>query len=249
MNEYIYALIGTMLCFSATSFGSMAVFFFNKVSDKLNKICLGFASGIMIAASIWSLIIPALDMTSNFLVILLGFISGGLFLILINKLISKIDGKNKYKKNKNFMLFLAIMLHNIPEGMAVGLAFASAATVNSSVTLVSAFAFAIGIAIQNIPEGAAISLPLRSSGMSKGKSFLFGLGSGIVEPIFGVVTVCIMGFVSQTLPFFLSFAAGTMIFVVCSDLIPECQVKDSNLGAIACLIGFSVMMSLDVLLG
>ena len=222
---------------------------------------LGFASGVMIAASVWSLLIPAIDMSEqaggiSWMPPAVGFLFGMGFLLVLDTLIphlhfteEKPEGVPSQLK-KTTMLVLAVTLHNIPEGMAVGVAFAGLFSQNTGITLAEAFALAIGIAIQNIPEGAIISMPLHSSGKSKFKSFLGGTLSGIVEPIGAIITIALTRIVVPILPYFLSFAAGAMIYVVSSELIPEAQAeKKSNLVTISVGIGFVIMMLLDVALG
>lgn len=210
----------------------------------------------MIAASVWSLIIPSIEMAESqgkpaWLPASVGFMIGILTLIVVNNLAERIEKRNDKKRTKSTtMLMLAVTLHNIPEGMAVGVAFAGLLSQNTGITLAEAFALAIGIAIQNIPEGAIISMPLHSSGKSKFKSFFGGTLSGIVEPIGAIITIALTRIVVPILPYFLSFAAGAMIYVVSSELIPEAQSeKKSNLVTISVGIGFVIMMLLDVALG
>lgn len=251
--------LGISIPFIGTLIGAMMVFFMKKnLSNKVEKILLGFASGVMIAASIWSLLIPSIDMAVaqgkiGWFPATVGFIFGIIFLLIID-IITKYIENNKNgeeRKNKNTtMLMLAVTLHNIPEGMAVGVAFAGFLAGNAGVTLASAFALAIGIGIQNFPEGAIISMPLKSIGMSKGKSFLYGFLSGIVEPIAACITLMLTSGISIILPYLLAFAAGAMIYVVVNELIPESQEeKYAVLGTIGITIGFLIMMILDVALG
>ena len=219
----------------------------------------GFASGVMIAASVWSLLIPAIEMAEEQKVIAwlpasIGFMFGILFLQYIDYLVKKIKSKKTdFKDNKHkkiTMMILAVTLHNIPEGMAVGVAFAGALIGNVGITLSGAIALAIGIGIQNFPEGAIISMPLKNAGKSKFRSFVYGTLSGVVEPIASVITILLTSFVVPILPYFLSFAAGAMIYVVVEELIPEAQEGDhSNLGTIGVALGFIIMMILDVALG
>ena len=250
--------LGIFIPFVGTMLGSAMVFIMReKINNKVQKFLLGFASGVMVAASIWSLILTAIEMTENqgriaWIPATVGFLSGMFFLLLVNNFIKKIEIKNESstKKKNIIMMILAITLHNIPEGMAVGVAFAGTLTQNSGITMVGAFALAIGIAIQNFPEGAIISMPLKCEGVSKIKAFIYGTLSGIVEPIGAVLTIILTNQVINILPYFLSFAAGTMIYVVIDELIPEAQEgKYSNISAIGFAIGFAVMMSLDVALG
>ena len=254
--------IGLAIPFLGTTLGSAMVFFMkNKLSLKVEKLLLGFASGVMIAASVWSLIIPSIDMAKEqgkieWLPPAIGFILGILFLLLLDSLIPHLhlnDDKPegiKAKLKKTTMMVFAVTLHNIPEGMAVGVCFAGALSQNSSITLAGALALAVGIAIQNLPEGAIISLPLISEGMSKSKAFLYGTLSGIVEPIGAIITVLITGTIETILPGLLAFAAGAMLYVVVEELIPESQNGEhSNIGTIGFAIGFLIMMILDVALG
>ena len=253
---------GLIIPFLGTTLGSAMVFFMkNKINNKVEKILLGFASGVMIAASVWSLLIPSIDMAEEQGVIAwipatVGFLLGMLFLLVLDSIIphlhlnsNKPEGM-KSKLQKTTMMVLAVTLHNIPEGMAVGVVFAGAISQNSGITLAGAFALAIGIAIQNFPEGAIISMPLKSEGTSKLKAFLYGTLSGIIEPIGALLTIALTNLVVPVLPYFLSFAAGAMIYVVVEELIPESQAgKHSNIGTVGVAIGFVIMMILDVALG
>lgn len=253
---------GLVIPFIGTTLGSAMVFFMkNKINNKVEKILLGFASGVMIAASIWSLLIPSIDMAKEQGVIAwipatVGFLLGIFFLLVLDSIIphlhlnsSKPEGINS-KLQKTTMMVLAVTLHNIPEGMAVGVVFAGAISQNSGITLAGAFALAIGIAIQNFPEGAIISMPLKSEGASKLKSFWYGTLSGVVEPIGALITIALTNMVVPVLPYFLSFAAGAMIYVVVEELIPESQSGEhSNIGTVGVAIGFAIMMILDVALG
>ena len=265
-RELIFAIIGTGATCLATVLGAATVFFFRKdMSPILQKIFLGFAAGVMIAASVWSLLLPAMEMAEeqNINAVLpagIGFTAGALFLFLLDKVLphQHLDDESAEGLHANFhrstMLVLAVTLHNIPEGMAVGLAFSVAAQTASAGTitgaLAGAIALALGMGLQNFPEGAAVSLPLRSHGVSKGKAFLCGSLSGVVEPIFGVITVLIAGFVTGIMPWILSFAAGAMIYVVVEELIPEAHLGEhSHVGTLSVLIGFVIMMVLDVALG
>ena len=255
-------LIGLLIPFLGTTLGSAMVFLMkNKLNSKVEKILFGFASGVMVAASVWSLIIPSIDMSKEqniipWLPATIGFILGIIFLLLLDNIIPHLHRKSKepegLKSNlgKSAMMVLAVTLHNIPEGMAVGVALAGAISGNNSITMAGAIALSIGIAIQNFPEGAIISMPLKEEGNSKSKSFLYGTLSGIVEPIFGGLTVLLTSLVVPILPYLLSFAAGAMIYVVVEELIPESQIgKHSNLGTIGFSFGFIIMMILDVSLG
>lgn len=239
----------------------MVFFMKNKINNKVEKLLLGFASGVMIAASIWSLLIPSIDMAKQQNIIAwipgaVGFLFGIIFLLVLDSIIphlhlnsSKPEGM-KTKLKKTTMMVLAVTLHNIPEGMAVGVVLAGTMTQNSGITMAGAFALAIGIAIQNFPEGAIISMPLKSEGTSKLKSFYYGTLSGIVEPIGAIITIALTNLVVPILPYILSFAAGAMIYVVVEELIPESQAGEhSNIGTIGVAIGFVIMMILDVALG
>ena len=255
--------VGLLIPFLGTTLGAACVFFLkNEIKPLVQKALLGFASGVMVAASVWSLLIPAIDMSEEmgklaFVPAAVGFALGIVFLLGMDRMIphlhmnaDKPEGPETNLK-KTTMLVLAVTLHNIPEGMAVGVVFAGLLTGESGITVAGAFALAIGIAIQNFPEGAIISLPLRSeSGMTKGKAFLCGALSGIVEPLAAAVTILLSGFLTPLLPYLLSFAAGAMIYVVVEELIPEAsEGEHSNIGTIGFAAGFVLMMILDVALG
>ena len=253
---------GLAIPFLGTTLGSAMVFIMkNKINNKIEKLLLGFASGVMIAASIWSLIMPSIDMAEEQGVIswipaTIGFLLGVFFLLILDSIIPHLHLNSnepegmKAKIKKTTMMVLAVTLHNIPEGMAVGVVFAGVISGNTGITMAGAFALAIGIAIQNFPEGAIISMPLKSEGMSKLKAFGYGTLSGIVEPIGAVLTMLFTNLVVPGLPYFLSFAAGAMIYVVVEELIPESQTGEhSNIGTIGVAIGFVIMMILDVALG
>lgn len=255
-------LIGLMIPFLGTSLGSAMVFFMkNSMNKKIEKILLGFASGVMIAASVWSLLIPSIDMATEqgniaWLPASVGFLLGILFLLVLDSVIPHLHLNSdepegiKTKLKKTTMMVFAVTLHNIPEGMAVGVAFAGAMAQNTGITIAGALALAIGIAIQNFPEGAIISMPLKSEGMSKTKAFFLGVLSGIVEPIGAIITILLTNLVVPILPYLLAFAAGAMIYVVVEELIPEAQDGEhSNLATIGVAIGFVIMMILDVALG
>lgn len=255
-------ITGLLIPFTGTTLGSAMVFFMkNKMNAKVEKLLLGFASGVMIAASIWSLIIPSIDMAEEqnkiaWIPAAVGFLLGITFLLVLDSVIPHLHLKSdepegiKSKLKKTTMMVFAVTLHNIPEGMAVGVTFAGALIENAGITMAGAFALAIGIAIQNFPEGAIISMPLKGEGMSKTKAFIYGTLSGIVEPIGAVITILLTNAVVPILPYLLSFAAGAMIYVVVEELIPESQSGDhSNIGTIGVAIGFTIMMILDVALG
>lgn len=260
MENLGIVIIGLLIPFVGTTLGSAMSFFLKKeINHKLQKLLLGFASGVMIAASVWSLLIPALDMTTSsikWMPAAIGFLLGIVFLLLLDNIIPHLhlnsDEPEGPKKNlkKTTMLTLAVTLHNIPEGMAVGVVFAGLLSQETVISLAGALALTIGIAIQNFPEGAIISMPLRSAGASKLKSFAYGTLSGIVEPLAAFVTILLTSLVVPILPYLLAFAAGAMIYVVVEELIPESQIgKHSNIGTIGVAIGFVLMMILDVALG
>lgn len=254
---------GIMIPFIGTVLGAGCVFLVkDKIPSLVQKALLGFASGVMVAASIWSLLMPAMDMSESmenlaFIPAAVGFLIGIFFLLLLDKIIPHLhlthDEQEGPKKrwSRSTMLVLAVTLHNIPEGMAVGVVFAGMMTNNTPITLAGAFALSIGIAIQNFPEGAIISLPLKSeSGMGKKKAFLFGSMSGIVEPIAAAITILLADLLTPVLPYLLAFAAGAMLYVVVEELIPEAsEGEHSNIGTIGFAVGFVIMMVLDVALG
>jgi len=253
---------GIFIPFMGTALGAACVFFMRKeLNQMLQRALTGFAAGVMTAASVWSLLIPSLEQSEEmgrwmFIPAFSGFWAGILFLLLLDRIIphlhmnSKKPEGLKSKLQKTTMLVLAVTLHNIPEGMAVGVVLAGWKTGNQNISAMGALALAIGIAIQNFPEGAIISMPLRAEGMSKGKSFFYGVLSGIVEPIGAVLTILLAGIVVPVLPYLLSFAAGSMIYVVVEELIPEMsEGEHSNVGTVLFALGFSVMMVLDVALG
>lgn len=254
-------ILGIIIPFLGTVLGSSLVFLLkDKLNNKVEKALLGFASGVMIAASIWSLIIPSIDLSEHmrlpWLPATIGFLLGMGFLLLLDTIIPHMhlneDEPEGIKTNlkKQSLLMFAVTLHNIPEGMAVGVVLAGAYSGNTTLTIAGALTLAIGIAMQNLPEGAIISMPLKSEGMSKKKSFLMGALSGIVEPIAAFITLLLAKFISPALPYLLSFAAGAMIYVVVEELIPEAQEgKHSNIATIALAIGFALMMVLDIALG
>ena len=255
-------LIIILIPFLGTSLGSAVVLFSKgELNQKLQKFLLGFASGVMIAASIWSLLIPSIEMAESQNIVAwipatVGFLLGIGFLLLLDSVIPHmhLDSDNpegvRSSLSKNTMLVLAVTLHNIPEGMAVGVTFVGAISDNTAITVAGALALAVGIAIQNFTEGAIISLLLHAGGASRKKSCFLGIMSGVVEPIGAVLTVIFAGIAVPLLPYLLSFAAGAMIYVVTEELIPESQNgKHSNIGTIGVAIGFTLMMVLDVALG
>ena len=255
-------LLGILIPFVGTTLGAAMVFFMRKeMNGHVQKALLGFASGVMIAASVWSLLIPAIEMAEEqsnvaWLPAAVGFLLGIGFLLLLDTLTPHMHLTEeepegiKADLKKTTMLVLAVTLHNIPEGMAVGVTFAGVMTGNTTITLAAAFVLSIGIAIQNFPEGAIISMPLRGEGISRRRAFLYGAASGIVEPIAALITILLTGLVVPILPYLLAFAAGAMIYVVVEELIPESQSgKHTNIGTIGVAIGFVMMMVLDVALG
>ena len=255
-------VLGLMIPFAGTALGAAGVFLMKKeLGPLLQKALTGFASGVMVAASIWSLLIPAMDQTEDmgrlgFLPAFVGFWLGILFLLLLDSVIphlhmnaEKAEGP-KAKLRKSTMMVLAVTLHNIPEGMAVGVVYAGLISGNSTITSGGALALAIGIAIQNFPEGAIISMPLCAAGRSKGKAFLDGVLSGAVEPVGALLTIIAAGLIVPAMPYLLSFAAGAMMYVVVEELIPEMSAGEhSNIGVVMFAVGFTVMMALDVALG
>ncbi|NTW73187.1 MAG: ZIP family metal transporter [Eubacteriaceae bacterium] len=262
----IQALFGTFFTWGLTALGAAFVFFFKSIKKNVLNGMLGFAAGVMIAASFWSLLAPAIEMAENlgyiaWMTVAIGFLAGGLFLWIVDKTLphlhaglggDQVEGI-KTTWQRSILLVLAITLHNIPEGLAVGVAFGAVASGMPSASLSGAIALAIGIGLQNMPEGAAVSIPLRREGFSRTKSFLYGQASGIVEPIAGVLGAYAVLTMRPILPYALAFAAGAMIYVVVEELIPEAQhndgAKPSDIATIGCMIGFAVMMVLDVALG
>ena len=254
--------LGILIPFAGTTLGAACVFFMkNTLGVSVHRSLCGFAAGVMVAASIWSLLIPSIEQSEHlgifsFLPAFVGFWTGVLFLLALDNLIPHLHvGSNeaegiKSKLNRTTMMVLAVTLHNIPEGMAVGVMYAGFLAGNTQITAASALALSIGIAIQNFPEGAIISMPLKDEGVSKGKALLGGVLSGVVEPIGAVLTILISQRIIPLLPYLLSFAAGAMLYVVVEELIPEMsQGKHSNIGAVFFAVGFSLMMVLDVALG
>ena len=252
--------LGLLIPFIGTTLGSFLVFFIKgDLKTSVQKFLLGFASGVMIAASVWSLLIPAIDMNDGYLSWVLpsfGFLLGILFLLVLDSIIPHLHLSSdkpegiKSSLKRTTMLILAVTLHNIPEGMAVGVVFSGLLSGNADISLAGAYALSLGIAIQNFPEGAIISMPLRAEGNSRFKSFLYGTLSGVVEPISAVLIICLSKIFVPILPVLLSFAAGAMIYVVVEELIPEANCGEhSNIGVIGVSIGFVLMMILDVALG
>ena len=260
MNPEIVAVV--LLPFLGTTLGAAFVFFLRgQMNPTLQRSLTGFASGVMVAASVWSLIIPAIDQSEHlgklsFLPAFIGLWAGFLFLLLLDHFIPHLhlnsdspEGR-KSSLGKSTMMVLAVALHNLPEGMAVGVVAAGWLTGNESVSAAGALALSLGIALQNLPEGAIISMPLKSNGMGRGRAFGYGVASGVVEPIGAVVTILLSSLMVPVLPYLLAFAAGAMLYVVVEELIPEMSQGDhSNIGTIFFAVGFSLMMVLDVALG
>jgi ZIP family zinc transporter len=255
-------IIGLSIPFAGTTLGAAFVFFLKKqIGDAMQRVLTGFAAGVMVAASVWSLLIPSINQSVSmgkwsFVPAAVGFWIGILFLLLLDHVVPHLhqhsdepEGPKSHLK-KTTMLLFAVTLHNIPEGMAVGAIYAGYIEGSSLITAMGAFALSLGIAIQNIPEGAIISMPLKSAGMKSGKSFVCGVLSGVVEPIGAIFTLLATGIIVAALPYMLSFAAGAMIYVVVEELIPEMsEGNHSNIGTIFFAVGFSIMMILDVALG
>lgn len=260
LDPILQALMATLFTWFLTALGAGAVFTFKSINRKVLNGMLGFAAGVMIAASFWSLLAPAIEMAEEsgippFLPAVIGFLAGGGFLYLVDKLLPHLHiGYSRDQAegiqtswHRSVLLVLAITLHNIPEGLAVGIAFGALAADLPSASLSSAIALAIGIGIQNFPEGAAVSIPLRREGFSRLKSFWYGQLSGVVEPIAGVIGAALVIMMKPILPYALSFAAGAMIFVVVEELIPEAQLdKNTDVATIGAMLGFALMMTLDV---
>lgn len=259
LNPIIQTLIATTFTWSVTAIGALVVCFFKKMNNGILNTILGFSAGVMIAASFWSLLIPALDLSEQlgyvkWLLPAIGFLVGGLFVLLSDRFLDKILKNNKKLKNadslKRSILFVsAITIHNIPEGMAIGVAFGGIASGVPQMTLIGAIMLAVGIGIQNFPEGAAVSLPLRSEGYSRFKCFMIGQASALVEPIAAIIGVIAVLYVRSILPFLLAFAAGAMIVVVSRELLPESVKENKNLATLGLITGFILMMILDVALG
>jgi len=258
------AFFATLFTWGVTAAGAALVFFFKTVSQKVLDAMMGFAAGVMIAASFWSLLAPAIEMSEEvsdlprWAPALIGFLAGGIFLSAVDKVLPHLHPSLAIEQaegistrwRRSVLLVLAITLHNIPEGLAVGVAFGAVAYGLPSATIGTAVALAIGIGLQNFPEGTAVSVPLRREGMSRGKAFWYGQLSGAVEPVFGVLGALAVLSAQAFLPYALAFAAGAMLFVVVEELIPESQrAGNTDLATMATLLGFSVMMVLDVALG
>ena len=262
MGNTTMTVLGFSIIFAATALGSAVVWFFKRdISQKVNTLFLGFASGIMIAASVWSLLIPSLEGAGNwekfsFVPAVCGFILGGAFLVLLDHILPHFHSGSGEEEGprvalgKPAKMFLAVTIHNIPEGLAVGFAFGAAAASGERAAFAAALALAVGLAIQNFPEGAAVALPMKGATGSRAKAFFYGAGSGAVEPVFAVVGYFLAAALTSLQPWFLSFAAGAMIFVVAEDLIPDSHLAEHpHLGTWGVMFGFAVMMVLDVALG
>lgn len=262
LSPIVQALLGTCFTWLVTALGAALVFFFKKINKKTLDGMLGFAAGVMIAASFWSLLAPGIDLAESMGVTpwvpaVVGFLLGGVFLAIADKIIPHLhigqpteaaEGPQS-SMQRSILLVLAITLHNIPEGLAVGVAFGALAAGIPSASLPAAIALAIGIGLQNFPEGASVSIPLRREGFSRLKSFWYGQASGMVEPIFGVIGALLVVLIRPILPYALSFAAGAMIYVVVEELVPESQGGHSDIATMGAMLGFAVMMTLDVALG
>ena len=266
LNTVFQGFLATVFTWFITALGASLVFFFKKVDRRILNCMLGFGAGVMMAASFWSLLNPAIELCeelgySEFLLPAIGFFAGGIFIILADKMMDKysygvITVKNNQEPSinregikKSILLVVAVTLHNIPEGLAVGVAFGGVAAGIPSATIGAAISLAIGIGLQNFPEGAAVSLPLRREGLSRSKSFFYGQASGIVEPISGVLGALAAITVRSMLPFFLAFSAGAMVSVIGSELLPEASRENKTLTTIGLIMGLIVMMVLDVVLG
>lgn len=262
MGNTAMTILGFSIIFVATALGSAVVWFFKRdISQKVNTLFLGFASGIMIAASVWSLLIPSLEGAGNwekfsFVPAVCGFMLGGAFLVLLDHILPHFHSGNGEEEGprvalgKPAKMFLAVTIHNIPEGLAVGFAFGAAAASGERAAFAAALALAVGLAIQNFPEGAAVALPMKGATGSRAKAFFYGAASGAVEPVFAVVGYFLAAALTALQPWFLSFAAGAMIFVVAEDLIPDSHLAEHpHLGTWGVMFGFAVMMVLDVALG
>lgn len=259
LNPVLQALLATTFTWGITALGALVVCFFKEMNTKILDTILGFSAGVMIAASFWSLITPAISLSEElgyivWLLPAIGFISGGLFVLLSDKFLDKVLSNSKNLRSdsslkRSILLVSAITIHNIPEGMAIGVAFGSIASGIQGMGAIGAIMLAIGIGIQNFPEGAAVSLPLRSEGFSKTKSFMIGQASALVEPVAAVIGAALVIYIRSILPFLLAFAAGAMIIVAARELLPESIKEHKNLSTLGLIAGFVLMMVLDVALG
>lgn len=259
LNPVIQTLIATIFTWGVTALGALLVCFFKEMNRKVLDTVLGFSAGVMIAASFWSLIVPALELSHElgyieWLLPAIGFIVGGLFVLLSDKFLDKVLKNKKNLRSsdslkRSILLISAITIHNIPEGMAIGVAFGGIASGVPGMTVIGAVMLAIGIGIQNFPEGAAVALPLRSEGYSRFKSFMIGQSSALVEPVAAVIGAILVIYVRSVLPLLLAFAAGAMIVVASRELLPESVRENKNLSTLGLIAGFIIMMVLDVALG
>ena len=257
LNPILQTLLATIFTWGVTALGALVVCFFKEPNKKILDLILGFSTGVMIAAAFWSLLLPSLDLSKElgyieWLLPSLGFIFGGMFVLLSDKFLDKVLSNRKSNKEslkRSILLVSAITIHNIPEGMAIGVAFGGIASNVTGMTGIGAIMLALGIGIQNFPEGAAVSLPLRNEGYSRFKSFMFGQASAIVEPISAIIGVILVMYIRNILPFLLSFAAGAMIIVAARELLPESVKENKNLSTLGLITGFILMMILDVALG
>ena len=257
LNPILQTLLATIFTWGVTALGALVVCFFKEPNKKILDLILGFSAGVMIAAAFWSLLLPSLDLSKElgyieWLLPSLGFIFGGMFVLLSDRFLDKVLSNRKSNKEslkRSILLVSAITIHNIPEGMAVGVAFGGIASNVTGMTGIGAIMLALGIGIQNFPEGAAVSLPLRNEGYSRFKSFMFGQASAIVEPISAIIGVILVMYIRNILPFLLSFAAGAMIIVAARELLPESVKENKNLSTLGLITGFILMMILDVALG
>ena len=262
LNPIVQALIATLFTWFVTAVGASFVFFFKQINRRVLDSMMGFAAGVMIAASFWSLLNPAIEMAESmgnipWIPAVVGFLGGGAFLWIADKIIPHLhlgqpveEAEGLHSRfQRSVLLVLAITLHNIPEGLAVGVAFGALATGMPSATLAGAVALAIGIGLQNFPEGTSVAVPLRRDGFTRGRAFWYGQLSGFVEPISGVVGAVAVILIRPILPYALAFAAGAMIFVVVEELIPESQTEHGDVATVGAMVGFAVMMTMDVALG
>ena len=256
LNTVTQVIIATLFTWGITALGASMVFIFRSLNEKILDSLLGLSAGVMLAASFWSLLNPSIELSEelgniSWLIPCLGFCFGGILVMLTDVILEKMTSSKPTYKNKkrSFLLVGAITLHNIPEGLAIGVAFASASLGIAGATTISACLLALGIGLQNFPEGAGVSLPLRRDGYSKSRSFFYGQASGIVEPFAGILGVFLASFIRSILPFLLSFAAGCMVLVVTRELVPEASKDNKNHSSIGFIFGFIIMMLLDVSLG
>ena len=253
MTLVLQTAVGLAIPFVGTALGAAAVFLFkSNIPPRVQKILLGFASGVMLAASVWSLLLPALELSGSWLPVVVGFLAGIGFLLGLDQLTARLhlEPKPGTAGANSFLLVLAVTLHNVPEGMAVGVAFAGMLAGDGAITPADAFALAVGIALQNIPEGTIVAAPLRSDGCSHSRSFVYGVLSGAVEPVGAVLTILLTALLRPVLPFLLAFAAGAMVYVVLEELNPQAQTgPHGHTGTMGAAAGFALMMAMDVALG